>query len=720
MPSMASRSSGIADAVHPSLFFTDADLDAIRARAASSLKPQLDALIQDAAAHLDEAPPSALTGDDEAKGDQVQSPFLHLILNFSFLALITGEARYREAARRWALSLARMPELVGVLDPAARRCAGCGYPEGWALTALAVAYDWLYPHLDADARAVLQDKIRLLSEVLDDATFAGEWWTGAYLHHDTWIPLGGLGLGALSIAREVPEAEAWAARAQHELEAALDWLDGDGAWPEGPCGWAFALASVVPFWEAYRRRFPGRGRALLDSAWLANTWRFRLYSRVPDGRFLGFGDCRASGGYQTTGFEGAPALRWLAARYRNPYAQWLAEREWETLPNPYTAAWEIVFDDPSVGALPPDDLPRGAAFENQAMAFLRTGWDRAATVLAFRGAALLGRRATSLVSAARLEELDNSTTHVHADGNAFGVWSRGEFAIALAHYGQRETDRQNSLLVDGRGQYTAFDVDHPGRPEGHLTSFFTSEAASLVSAEAAGCYPPGLQRFVRRLYLIEPGVVFVHDDIAAAAAVELEWRFHVDRGAAVDVRSDGFTSVLEGARTVVRLASPGGLRAGTLTDVWNRAVTLMLPERTTQAQLVAVVLPSLPVDAAPSIATPTGNAFVLEALGASVVAAFAAAPGTLHVPGRLEADGTAAIAWTQGDTRGLLAVDSTRCAVDGEVLFTAGGPVTLSYTRRGSTVRVAVATPRAVRIDLLDAGSRFTVRAPAGVSTHER
>ena len=712
MPSMGNDSS------HPSLFFTAADVDAIRARAASSLKPQLDALVAYAAAHLDEAPPAELHGGYEKKGDQIQYPFHAHILNFSFLARITGEARYLDAARRWALTLASMPELVGVIDAAAMKCASCGYPEGWALTALAVAYDWLYPHFSEEERGVLRDKIRLLSKVLDDATFSGEWWTGAYLHHDTWIPFGGLGVGAMSILSEVPEAAGWAARAEHEIEGALDWLDGDGAWPEGPCGWAFALNSVVPFWDAYGRRFPERGRALLDNAWLANTWRFRLYSRVPDGRFLGFGDCSENGSYQTTGYQGAPVLRWLAARYRNPYAQWLAEQEWEKRPNPYTAAWEILFADPGVGAAPPDELPRGALFENQAMAFLRTGWERADTVLAFRGAALLGRRASALFRGDRLGEFNNSTTHVHADANAFGVWSRGSFALALAHYGQRETEHQSSLLVDGQGQYTSFGEDHAGRPDGRITGFFTSAAASFVAADAAACYPPGLNRFVRRLYLVEPGIVFVHDDVAAASPVGLEWRLHVDSSAAVELGADGFTSVLDGARTVVRLARPGGLRFDTLTDDWNRAVTMALPDRTAEAQLVGVVLPSLPADAQPSIAAPTGSSFVLDALGATVVAAFAVAPSALEVPGRLQGEGTAAIAWTRGDTRGLLAVEATRCAVDGELLFAAATPVTLALTRTASSGQVTISAPRAVRVEILGAGRRVAVDAPEGLSTH--
>src|SRR5262249_51242456 len=149
----------------------------------------------------------------------------------------------------------------------------------------------------------------------------------------------------------------------HELFAALDWLDGDGAWPEGPCGWAFAMITALPAWDSYARHFPDRGRAILDHPWIANTWKFRLYSRTPDGLFLGFGDCNPGGSYQFLARQAAPTLRFLAARYAEPHAQWLAEQEWETAPNPYTAPWEIVWADPSIPAAPPTDLPLGVRFE---------------------------------------------------------------------------------------------------------------------------------------------------------------------------------------------------------------------------------------------------------------------------------------------------------------------------------------------------------------------
>lgn len=714
---------------HPYLFFDTAELAAIRARATTSMRSQLDTLASWADGRLGDTPP-ALRGGYEKRGDMIQDPYLANILAFSFLGAVTGEARYRDAAKRWTLALAEMDEWVGVLAPGGGgKCGGCGYPEGWGLTALAVAYDWLHQEFDSSERRTIVAKIEAVCNGLDRAAVGDDWWAGAYLHHDTWIPLGGLGLGAMAVIDESADAPRWAERAREELDGAINWLGKDGAWPEGPCGWAFAMISAVPFWDAYRRRFPERGAAILGHPWLRHGAAFRLYSRTPDGRFLGFGDCNPHGGYQQNAREAAPTLRWLAARYRDPYAQWLAAREWEKVPNPFTAAWEILWADPSVPEAPPDELPLGRRFKNQEMVFARTSWGADATAIAFRCDSLLGRRAASLYRAGSEGRFNNSTTHVHADANSFGVWSRGGFAITMARYGQNATEFQNSLLVDGQGQFTSFGPDHLGRPDGVIKDFFTSRVATAVVGQAARTYPPLLDSYLRRLYLIEPGMIFIVDDVAAPSAVDLEWRFHVDSDASIDVRDDGFSSVVEGRRTLLRIASPAGARIGQTSDDWNRGVTVGAPGRSTNGALTAVLIPSLPADAPVSVQTPGERAFVIGALGMTVLAAFGA--GRAEIPGRVSADAAGVIAWRDA----FLAVDATRVDVDGLTLLAATSPVMLSYARRSNSGRLVVdaGAPTELSLDagipvasvrlpdgspypFVVLGSRVTLQVPAGVT----
>ena len=690
----------------PYLFFGAGDLAELRARSVGPMKRQLDVLLQFADAHLGDVSPAALSGGEERRGDILQNQFLAHTLVYSFLALVTGSERYRDAAKRWALALARMNEWVGSIDPRGK-CTGCGYPEGWGVTALAVAYDWLHHDFTDVERALLRDKIGAVCSGLFGAANAGEWWTGANLHHDTWIPLGGLGVGAMAVIDELPDAPRWAERAREALHEALDWLDGDGAWPEGPCGWAFAMISAIPFWDAYRRRFPVRAASFLGHPWLQRTAGFRIHARLPDGRFLGFGDCHPHGGYQQNAVEAAPTLRWLSARYRNAVAQWQAAREWEKHPNPYTAAWEIVWMDPEVPEAPARDLPVGALFDNQGIVYQRTGWDADATVVAFRCDSLLGRRAAALYRPGDEARFNNSTTHVHADANAFAVWARGELAVVTPRYGQNATEFSNTLLVDGKGQLRRFGPDHVGRPDGMVTAFFASRAASLVAGEAAKTYASasGLQRYARRVLLVDPGLVFVADDVVAAAPVDLTWRFHVHGDATLDVGEDGFTSVINGRTTTLRIASPRPRRMARSSDDWNHAVSVSPTERVDRASLGAVVVPSLPDGSRARIETHGEAAFVVEALGGTTLAAFATSAGPAVVPGRLVCDGSVAAVSRGATATSFFAAEATELGIDGEPWLISSAPVTISYRRAGGEGRVTIVSRGPAQVTIV-AGMR--------------
>ncbi len=723
---------------HPYLFFSPLDIQAIRNRCATSMKPQFDALLDYAREHVGDTPPSVLSGGYEAKGDALQHPFLTNILVFSFLYVVTGETRYRDAGKHWALTLAAMHEWVGDIRPEERRCGNCGYPEGWAATALAVAYDWLFPHFDAVEKALVRNKLSLLCAVLHGGALANEWWTRAYLHHDTWIPLGGLGIAAMAIIDEDPDAPKWAERAKIELDGALDWLDGDGAWPEGPSGFAFAMIAVLPFWDAFCRVFPSRASEILQNPWVKNAWKFEVYPRTPDGLFLGFGDSYLRGNYQWTAREAAPTMRFLAARYDNPYAQWVAAREWAKNPNPFTAVWEIIWMDPSIRQAPPDDLPHGVHFDNQEMVYLRTGWSESSTILAFRCDSVLGRRAASLYKGEDTWRWNNSTTHVHADANSFAIWSRGDFSVSMSQYGQKESSFQNTLLVDGEGQYRRFDPSHVGRPDGQITSYFSSRDAGFAVGDAARSYPPVLQKFIRRIYLTAPGFVFLVDEVAAERPVGLEWRFHTPQSTKLSIGADGFSTTLEGRTTVMRFAQPSGFRVSDYLDTWNHEISVVPPGKMETAALVAVVLPCLPDHARPAITTPSARSFIVDALGANVLAVFSMGSEDLGIPGRLAANGSAAIVSSYDDMKGLFVVESTRLSVDGQSLVAANSPLTLSYFGTQSAGHLTVSTPRATELTLAAGfrvqrvrssdgreiafsadGSRLTLAIPSGTTLYD-
>jgi|GEM_PF-5888756 len=718
----------------PHLFFPAADVEQLRAKCAGPMRAQFDEVVRYADEHIADEPPAKLEGDNEEKGLKVEHPFLTNILDFSFLYVVTGEKKYFEAAKRWTMALARMEEWEGKVVPESEE-GDRGLYTGFGLTALAAAYDWLYGDLSVEERASVRAKIAERAEAICRASFRGEWWSGAYLHHDLWIPVGGMGLGAVAIMDETPQAREWAGRAEEEFEDALKRLGDDGAWPEGPCGWAFAMASFAPFWDAYSRRFPTH---LDESRWLQETWRFRLYSRMPDGSFIAFGDGRPTGHYQWTAHEAGPTLRLVAKKFVNPYAQWLAGEEWKKRANPYTAVWEIIWTDTEIEEKPPFDLPRSAVFQNQGLALVRTGWQDTDTVVALHCDSLVGEVAAQYYQNGD-DAMNTAVDHTHADANSLVVWSRGGFALRNAGYGQPNTEFENSLLVDGQRQHRSFDRKaRPGTPSGKITRFFAGDYGSLIEGEAGKCYPPGLDRFTRRVFLVEPGVVFVVDGAQAKKEALFEWLFHVDRESAVAASEKGFKSVFDRAETVVRVAAPGGLAVSTSQDRLNTAVRFGATDRTKKASLIAAILPCLAPDAGAELDAPTESSLVVEANGWKIMAAFAATgEGAFEVPGRVSVKGQAGIATVEGATRGFLAVDATELTLDGRKVLTA--PVAVSVSCRsdsnGGNLTIEAREPTQVAIDpgisvmevarpdgrgipYLSEGPRIILNAPKGTTNY--
>lgn len=700
--------SGIASAAqvkdsmaHPKLFFTTADVARLKEICAGPMRPQFDELTRYADQHTADVPPAKLEGDNEEKGLKIEHPFLTNILDFSLLYVITSDGKYLTAAKNWTLTLARMDEWEGKVVPECKE-GDRGLYTGFGLTALAAAYDWLYAEFTPAERAVIRAKIASRCDAIYRATFpedvdkGGEWWGGAYLHHDLWIPVGGMGVAAMAVIDEVPDARRWAARAEEQFREALAMLGDDGAWHEGPCGWAFAMASFAPFWDAYSRRFPTR---LSDSRWLQETWRFRLYSRMPDGRFISFGDGRDTGHYQWTAWQAAPTLRLLARKYANPYAQWLAQAEWDSRPNPYTAAWEIVWADTRVAAKEPYSLPLSEVFENQGLAILRTGWSPTDTVAAFHCDSLVGQVAAGYYESGD-DRINTAVDHAHADANALAVWSRGDFALRNAGYGQRDTEFENTLIFGGRGQYRSFSRrERPGAPRGKITQSFASEFASFVEGDAARCYPPEVEEFSRAVFLVRPGVLFIRDSVKARKDTLAEWLFHFARDNGVTASTEGVESASPSLTTVLRLSAPSALAPLVTTDRLNKRVRFGEP-KTGSSGVRLVALASVTDGEVISIDAPSAHSFVVKAGGRTVYAAFEA-DGELRVTEKLSGRGSAAFASVDNGRRGFLAVDTTRLDVDGVPVLAAPVPVTVScgWGRETGELIISAHEPTQVAID---------------------
>jgi len=457
------------------------------------------------------------------------------MLNASFLWAATGDKAVLTQARKWLLGLCRC-----------RAAADNSYSYGFYALALATAYDVLHDALSPAERKTVREHLAAVCQGLYESGTgrARGWWRRIYLHHDHWIPTAGLGVGALALKDEDPRWRRWYALARRELTLALSLLGEDGAWHEGVAGWCYGMALMLPFVEASRHV---AGDDLYRFAWLRNTAQWRLHCRLPDGGHVFYGDSYRDGRYHGLGSTPSHLLRLLAARFRDGHAQWLAEQEEgldlarleraraerkaDTPPRTsrltafYSVGWSLIWSDPAVKSVPPDDLPRHAVSDNLGYVVARTAWGRDAALLSFRAgpvAGRLGRDAALRLGSSFVQRMDDSAEHAHMDQNVITYFANGTYWLSPPGYGARHSARHTTLVINGRQQ-----VKDSRLGPRLLRREFSGDCVYLLG-DASTAYPTEVEltRFHRHLVWLKPDVVLICDDVRADKPVTVEWRLH--------------------------------------------------------------------------------------------------------------------------------------------------------------------------------------------------
>lgn len=527
---------------HPRLHFDAAGLAALRERARGAHRRYAERLYEWVERHRDWYP--AVQRAEREWDEVALEECGAFVTNAALAAAVSGEAAHLDLARRWALAMGGFP--AGEL----RNYGLGGYAAG-----LARAYDWLYDAWSEVERERLRGHLAGLVGQLYHGSVPQEapahWWAGAHLHHDLWIPVGGYGEAALALLGEVEEAAAWAARAREEFTTCFSWLGDDGAWHEGAADWCYALAPLLQFFSAWQSL---TGEDPHDLAWLRQTALYRLYHHLPDDTYVYLNDSFCSGRYNTSGSASCHLLLRLASLFRDPHAQWLAERDeaFDLRPGPkgvyqapyenssfqaarreyphpdaHCAAWNLLWYDPSVPAEPPTSLPRSRRFENAGLAILRECWDEEDAVVSFACGPLAGERCAARMRAGEARSASNFS-HAHADYGAFTLFARGQYFLVPAGYARRASHFQNVVCVNG--------ADFPADPVRAIRLETVQEGPGFAFAagDAAAAFGPELEvtAYRRQLVLLD-GCLVVFDDLRLAttrfrAWNRFSWSLHSD------------------------------------------------------------------------------------------------------------------------------------------------------------------------------------------------
>lgn len=529
---------------HPSLHFTGLKIPSLRQNARRSHLRYAELLYEWLDAHSGWRPPRMGSEPETALALEECGVFL---TNAALAWVISERKRYLNLALDWMLAVCEQ----GIEQ--IRK-----YNRGVLAAGLARSYDWLYHDLtEADRRAVcskLESTARGLYQAATPASEESEWWASLPLHHDHWIPAGGLGETALALLGEVEDASVWAAWAKVDFDAIFGWLGNDGAWHEGAADWVYAMSPLLWFFSAWQSITEEDPHNIL---WIRNTPQYRLYHWLPDNTYIYLDDSFRSGRYNTSGSASCHLLRRLASIFGDEETQWLADQDesfdlnpvspgvfrapFETLsftgePAEYREraahclAGNILWFDPSLRAIAPSEKNRTIKyFRNQEIAILRTGWGADAAVVSLKCGPLAGRRVADYINTGNQFDQGNSH-HAHANYGSFTLFARGQYFVIPPGYARRSSRFQNVVSVNGCDFRTDQNLN---------LRILGTESGALYSyavADATAAFPECLkiESYRRHLVLLHEGLLVVFDDLRlkkthpSTSYLRFEWTVHVD------------------------------------------------------------------------------------------------------------------------------------------------------------------------------------------------
>lgn len=462
--------------------------------------------------------------------------------NLALAYRLTGQEHYLTELRRYLASPVSFPHWGKAHMP------DHDLDAAWLLHGLSLAYSWAGHALPDDERTALRDKLVLQGTRMYEFALEteGGWWSSSYWQNHNWICYAGLATAGYVLRPEHPEAEVWTERAKQNFDTVLSMLNEDGSNDEGVVYWRYGVPWIVTYLDVLKAAegidwFP-------RSAYLRETFWYRLHQAAPDlERIVNHGDCHD----RRSGHSVAMYYK-LAAEYRIPQAQWLAEKvareffwreayESGVRPGVRPEAYqELLWFDPSAPSADLSTVPTSAFFPDLGLLVGRTSWESDATLVSFKSAPGGGHKAWE--TAHRIQDETGWITlnagHHHPDSGTFVLLGKGSYlAIDEGYSSRKRTEHHNAVLVDGLGfanedRYHVFEGLGVERTAEMLSTTLAEGWVHGVS-ECSRMYDPalGLERVRRHLVMSPDGTVVIVDDLAASSPRRWTWLLQTDNPA---------------------------------------------------------------------------------------------------------------------------------------------------------------------------------------------
>jgi hypothetical protein len=525
----------IVKAGRPRLFFQAEELARLRQEIKTTKADEWARLKESVDHALDQDPPEnrPIEGDPTRPGtpnDEMlwQRVFGYHIPGLALVALLDPDPKYLAATRKWAMKPGEYPLWgAGVFE-------GTDLAAAHELYGISIAYDWLYDRWSPEDRERLKQILAEHGKVMYEAAAQINdrgWWHDTWRQNHAWCNYGALGVTAVALAGDVPGVGEWLAKSEWAYQHIFAELPEEGAYEEGVPYWGYGMESLVRYIAAVR---PYVATDFYASPYLRKTHLFRLYLAGPSiGSIANFGD-----GPTRDWHSISPLMYRLAAEYRSPAAEWLAE----ALPprkDQDTRMYDLLWHDPTLKPEAPEKMPLWHAFKQTGFAGARTSWGEDAMTLHVRS----GKADVS---------------HSHLDVNNFLLNAGGEWLLRDYGYGEvgpgyfgkevdyfsNDTIGHNCLVIGGKNQRK------DDASVGVITDAQEENGVVWFRSDATKCYQDA-ESVVREWALIRPhagtgkwGYLVVRD--RAKVAADATFEFVLQPGGPVTVTEVQVTSAPTG------------------------------------------------------------------------------------------------------------------------------------------------------------------------------
>jgi hypothetical protein len=512
------------------LFFTADELSTLRKRAAAD--PAFTKIASKLRG-LENEPVGKGHPDLDKSGTQYQAGYA--LVELGLAHLISPQPQFLRAARLWINAVISWSPWGYTF-----RTPNEDLPPAFLLYGLATAYSVFKDEIEPKERKAARIKLAYQAKFIANSFAYRPKRRYTWSQNHTYIPISGLGMAALALIEEEPDAPLWAKLARAVFERTRDTFSTDGYFFEGFHYAVFTNHWIIRFLDAW---YAVTGEDLYPG------WRphlqplkyFYAHSVLPDGRWsFDFGDTgngskdrlNEKRGALNTGHE---VLYRLASVFNDAESQTVADHHAITLKTKTEVPlWSWISRDPSLKPAPMANLATSRHFEDHGMAYWRSGWDRNATAIAFRCGPPEGYRAIALQN--KMPDWRFNQGHAHPDAGAFIVYGAGRYLTGTAGYtGIKRTAEQNTILIDGKGQ--AGEGKHewaesvpPEKLAGLKLAIEKMGPAGFVwTADAAAAYPDHakLKQFKRTLKF-DGAVLEVTDELESADPRVFTWVLNGD------------------------------------------------------------------------------------------------------------------------------------------------------------------------------------------------